>query len=948
MKKLTLGILSLLVSVAIIAAPVDVKVAEKVAVNYYKHYAPTNIKNFEVKEMFSGTYNGMTTYYAFAFKAGGFVMVAADDASIPVLGSSHDSEFDNTNNPIAKAWFDAYSKEIADIVNAKLSNVETAKEWQSILKNKFAKGTKDVPNMLTTTWDQSPWYNQYCPSGSVTGCVATSMGQIMKYWNYPTTGYGSHSYIHTTYGVQTANFGATTYNWASMPNTVNSGNYQAVATLLYHCGVAVNMNYSPSGSGAFSEDVPAAMMAYFGYAPTMQYKDKANYPNNTDWFNLIKADLDAGRPVYYAGQDATQGGHAWVCCGYRSSDSKLYMNWGWSGYNNGYYAVGALNPTGYAFNQSNRVIIGIKPGYLGQTASLLEQASGFTAASRGIRCISAVDANTAWASAYDGSGGTAEIQEFTRTTNGGTTWTPGTIGGVSGYGISMIFGIDTNTAYAPAWGPSGGGKIQKTTNGGATWTTSHTFNASGFPNCVHFFDANNGWAMGDPIGSPIEFELYTTTNGGTNWALVPGANIPNPVAADEYGVVGFYDAVGDTVWFSTNKGRLFRSTNRGFNWEVFNTGIGNNQFELSFKNHLVGIIQSRPTSGAPVAKKTTDGGATWTALTPASGTFYTNSFAFVPNSDILISTGAATGASGISYSMNEGLNWYPYNAHPNTQFLACDFVNDTCGWIGAFNESATAGGMYKYQGIPTIVNFAADITSAGIGQNITFSNTTIGPANAYNWNFGANATPATAIGTGPHSVSYSAAGDKTIKLTVTRNGHDFYEQKTNYVNITAGITAYTLGFQVNNTASQPVSAAVITINDTANIYTNSSGFAAKTLAAGTYNYSVTAANHDTVTGSIVLSANHTEPVTLTNLNIKEQFASQFEMYPNPAKDVLHLTFAQDAKEVALIDALGNMVIKQNVNGNKKATLNLRDISSGVYFIKVISEKNTTTRKITIQ
>lgn len=945
MKKMTLGILSLLLSVAIMAAPVDVKVAEKVAVNYYKHYAPANIKNFEVKELLTGTYNGMTTYYVFTFKAGGFVMVAADDASIPVLGSSHDSEFDNTNNLVAKAWFDAYSKEIADIVNAKLSNVETAKEWQNILKNKFAKGTKDVPNMLTTTWDQAPYYNHYCPGGSVTGCVATSMGQIMKYWNYPPTGYGSHSYTHATYGVQTANFGATTYNWTSMPNSVNASNYEAVATLLYHCGVAVDMNYGPS-SGAFTEDVPAALMTYFGYAPTMQFKDKANYPNNTDWFNLIKADLDAGRPVYYAGQDATQGGHAWVCCGYRSSDSKLYMNWGWSGASNGYYAVGALNAGGYAFNQNNRVIIGIKPGYLGQTASLLEQASGFATASRGIRYLSAVDLNTAWASAYDGSGGTAEIQEFTRTTNGGTTWTANTIDSVSGYGISMIFGIDANTAYAPAWGPSGGGKIQKTTNGGVDWTTSHNFNASGFPNCVHFFDANNGWCMGDPVSG--DFEMYTTTNGGTTWTQVPGANIPNPSANDEYGVVGYYDAIGDTVWFATNKGRLFRSTDKGFNWEVFNTGIGNNQFELSFKNHLVGIIQSRPQSGASVAKKTTDGGATWAALTPASGNFYTNSFAFIPNSDILISTGAATGASGISYSLDEGLNWYPYNAHPNTQFLACDFINDTCGWVGAFNESATAGGMYKYQGIPTIVNFSADVINPGIGQNITFTNATIGPADAYNWDFGADATPANAVGAGPHSVIYSASGNKTVKLTITRNGHDFYEQKVDYINVGTTPTTYTLGFQVNNTSAQPVSAAIITINDTTSIYTNSSGFAAKDLAAGTYNYSVTAANHDTVTGTVVLTANHTETVTLTNLKIKEQFANQFEMYPNPAKDMLHLTFTQAANFVEIIDAIGNVVLKQNVEGNKKATIDLQPISSGIYFIRITSEKNSTTRKITIQ
>lgn len=226
--------------------------------------------------------------------------------------------------------------------------------------------------LMTTKWNQSPYYNALCPANSVTGCVATAMAQIMKYWNYPAKGTGFHSYNHPTYGTLSANFGGTTYQWSSMPNTVNSAN-NAVATLMYHCGVSVNMDYSPQSSGAYViQDSPTpqacseyALKTYFGYRSTLQGVQRNNY-NQTQWINLLKIELNAGRPVLYAGF-GSGGGHAFVCDGY-DNNNFFHFNWGWGGSSDGYFQTSALNPgslgTGGGsggFNSDQQVVIGIQP-----------------------------------------------------------------------------------------------------------------------------------------------------------------------------------------------------------------------------------------------------------------------------------------------------------------------------------------------------------------------------------------------------------------------------------------------------------------------------------------------------------------------------------------------------------------------------------------------------------
>jgi photosystem II stability/assembly factor-like uncharacterized protein/thiol-disulfide isomerase/thioredoxin len=326
----------------------------------------------------------------------------------------------------------------------------------------------------------------------------------------------------------------------------------------------------------------------------------------------------------------------------------------------------------------------------------IEQATGFATASRGIKYISAVNENVVWATAYNGTTATNYITEFTRTTNGGATWTAGTITGyTSGYGSAMIFGLDANTAWMPVFNTTaGGGRILKTTDGGSTWThqTTATFaGPAGFPNVIHFWDANNGWCQGDPNGG--YFEFYTTTDGGTTWTRVPQANIPDPIAADEYGVTGFYTVVGDNVWFSTNKGRVFKSTDKGYTWSVYTTSL-TNQFKIVFKDENYGLAYQ--IDNYTVAKST-DGGETWTVFTP-TGNLYSSDIAYVPGTpNTWVSTGNTSGAS---FSLFGGSYWEDFSSFPG-QMLSTAWVNNSCGWVGNFNIDASTGGIYKFTGTIT-------------------------------------------------------------------------------------------------------------------------------------------------------------------------------------------------------------------------------------------------------
>jgi len=321
-------------------------------------------------------------FYVFNFGINGFVIVSGDDDVLPILGYSNEGNFDVDDIPTnTKKWLEEYKNQIRYVIYHNISaTYEITEKWNELRRAKktdfIAKAA--VAPLLTTKWNQSPYYNALCPSSSVTGCVATAMAQIMKYWNYPAKGTGFHSYNHQTYGTLSANFGSTTYQWSSMPNMVNSVN-NAVATLMYQVGVSVDMNYSPQVSGAYviSAQSPVqhcseyALKTYFDYKNTLQGVQRSNY-NQTQWISLLKAELDASRPILYAGF-GSGGGHAFVCDGY-DNNNYFHFNWGWGGAYDGYFQINALNPSGTGtgggtggYNTGHQAVIGIEPPSGGAT-----------------------------------------------------------------------------------------------------------------------------------------------------------------------------------------------------------------------------------------------------------------------------------------------------------------------------------------------------------------------------------------------------------------------------------------------------------------------------------------------------------------------------------------------------------------------------------------------------
>jgi hypothetical protein len=252
-----------------------------------------------------------------------------------------------------------------------------------------------VAPLLTTYWAQGAPFNnlvnsklhQYYPAGLSydypTGCVATAMAQIMNYWEHPiqrTKRIPDYETGSLNISVP-AIIGTTTYDWANMKNTTaeytTPAQKNAVAELMYECGVAVHMNYKPGGSGAYVLENStnytsfAVLPTYFGYDKSIKSQWRGNL--NSEWDDLLISDLNAGRPVLYIGYDP-DGGHAFVCDGYSCNTDAygkryFHFNWGWgeayqknsNNANNGYFVSSALNIGGYAFNNSQGIVYNIKP-----------------------------------------------------------------------------------------------------------------------------------------------------------------------------------------------------------------------------------------------------------------------------------------------------------------------------------------------------------------------------------------------------------------------------------------------------------------------------------------------------------------------------------------------------------------------------------------------------------
>ena len=297
------------------------------------------------------------------YEKGPFVVVSNDETIEPVLGYSltNVSTIDSIN-PGMLWWLNS----VSDVLKVKAIQ----KQIYTLVAPPSEYPQKCGP-IITSVWNQNSPYNNQCPlvkTGSSTryptGCVATAISQIMYYWKYPEHGIGEHQYSFQPADgegrILSANFGETIYNWSQMIDDYSkpytNAEADAVSTLMLHCGVAVDMGYTADGSGAYSTEACAGLKKYFGYNENMRIYTRSYY-SATQWMNMIYEELSNNRPVYYAGADASNGGHAFVLNGY-DENGRVLVNWGWGGKENGYYDIALLNPSSYQFSLQQNMIIG--------------------------------------------------------------------------------------------------------------------------------------------------------------------------------------------------------------------------------------------------------------------------------------------------------------------------------------------------------------------------------------------------------------------------------------------------------------------------------------------------------------------------------------------------------------------------------------------------------------
>lgn len=294
-------------------------------------------------------------YYVFNNDAGGFVIIAGDDAVTPVLGYTSTGSFDAENLPDGlKDLLKSYERQIAALGDNYVAN-------QTATRAAFT-GEK---LLKTAEWNQMAPFNKYTPNNYVTGCVATAGAIVMKHHGYPAKGTGSHSY---TWNGKTlsANF-EHTYDWASMPavyDGTNDAAFDGVARLMADLGVAVEMQYKKDGSGAYIGNMISALQTYFGYSK-LTYLASIDDMEAEAWNAKLRGEIDANRPILYSASDASAGGHSFIIDGYK--DESFSVNWGWGGYCNGFYQIGALNPesagrpTGDKYKLGQTAVIGLQP-----------------------------------------------------------------------------------------------------------------------------------------------------------------------------------------------------------------------------------------------------------------------------------------------------------------------------------------------------------------------------------------------------------------------------------------------------------------------------------------------------------------------------------------------------------------------------------------------------------
>ncbi|WP_194851556.1 T9SS type A sorting domain-containing protein [Nonlabens antarcticus] len=327
-----------------------------------------------------------------------------------------------------------------------------------------------------------------------------------------------------------------------------------------------------------------------------------------------------------------------------------------------------------------------------------EYSTGFPTPSTGISRFDIVDENVVWGIGYNGINPSNNIQQFSKSSDGGLTWTNGnfTLGDV-GLGIGDITAIDDQIAFIAvhARSESQTGGVWKTEDGGSIWTkvTQTEFTAAAsFPNVIQFYDNGDGVVIGDPVNG--KWEIYRSADFGSTFTELNPANIRAPLD-NETGYLAKKHVVDNSIWFTTSKGRIFHSIDRGVNWNVYPSPIsdfgGADTFgDLSFSDTNKGVLQTN----AGVVYSTVNAGVTWNQITTSgSGSPYGDNIAYIPGTSSIVSVGSDPAAAGSSYSLDDGVSWTNIDSE---QHVDVAFFNLTTGFSGGFTVTSDDSGVFKY------------------------------------------------------------------------------------------------------------------------------------------------------------------------------------------------------------------------------------------------------------
>ena len=368
------------------ANPVDSIVAKRAANNfYYQNSELKSLTGVNAKLVYISTASeneNLKLYYVFNINNDdGFVVVSADNDVNPVIAYTLKGRFSSENLPPDFIyWMRNYENQILYVKqNLIKADKKISDKWKYCLTENnvnIKDNKKKAGPLLTSKWGQGCYYNSLCPVDTQSpfgycnrvpsGCVATAVAQILRYWNFPAHGFGFHIDSDIKYGELIASFANTNYEWSNMPDILTKSStpeqINAVGTLIKHCGISINTDYEANGSGVATIDfVGDAMRKYFNYSNSMKIQKVKWNINWTEWKAMLINEIDSKRPVLYSGSDDySKGGHGWICDGYNDNEY-FHFNWGWDGGLDGYYAIDNLNPGGLSFNSTQIILTGIQP-----------------------------------------------------------------------------------------------------------------------------------------------------------------------------------------------------------------------------------------------------------------------------------------------------------------------------------------------------------------------------------------------------------------------------------------------------------------------------------------------------------------------------------------------------------------------------------------------------------